>query len=589
MSDREPVQIVEIDIDYCSLTYGTGACTAVLGTTGVRKCYNTFKTCQATAAFDKVPLTLRFANTRSNFPKGQTYFPVLQSVSAFSSSVNIAGSNPKLGNLGKRAKVSASLVDFPYHDRYTDKYQPERISGAAQTDEGGYDPMDRGTFFTKLKTRFPYYAGRPMRVIDGYISNGQLVDTQTRHFIVTDIKGPDSRGRVVVEGKDVLTLADKKSSLAPFPSRGGLAADITSSATSLTLSPSGVGAEYPASGYAVIGSEVVTYTRSGDVVTLTGRGVKGSEASDHSVDDTFQEAINYEDEFLDDVIYDLLVNYANIPASYIDTTAWNNEVQRWGPTKKIFTTITEPTGVAELLGELAVIGVSLWWDDVNQKIGLRITKPPELFEVIPNFTDDANIKDISQEDRDEDRLTQIHFYSVQQDPTQGVEEKSNYNRIRATIDTVAEQENAYNDTRVREIFFRWFNGEGNDTQVRLASLRLLQRLRNAPKSYTILLDAKDKDIGLTDVFRITSRVVTDETGNAQPTLLQVTQRSEKQSGHEVQILAQSYEYDGKYGFIMENTANVYGSATETEKETGAYIVDGTTLVFPDGADPYVII
>jgi hypothetical protein len=589
LSDREPVQIVEIDIDYCSLTYGTGACTAVLGTTGVRKCYNTFRTCQATAAFDKVPLTLRFANTRSNFPKGQTYFPVLQSVTAFSSSVNIAGSNPKLGNLGKRAKVTASLVDFPYHDRYTDKYQEGRIDGTAQTDEGGYDPMDRGTFFTKLKNRFPYYAGRPMRVIDGYISNGELVDTQTRHFIVTDINGPDSSGRVSIEGKDVLTLADKKSSLAPTPSRGTLSADISEVATSLTLVPSGIGAEYPTSGYAVIGSEIVTYTRSGDNVTLTARGVNGSEINSHNEDDTFQEAINYEDEFLDDVIYDLFVNYAGIPASYIDTTAWNTEVQRWAPTKKIFTTITEPTGVADLVGELAVIGVSIWWDDVNQKIGLRITKPPELFEIIPEFTDDANIKEISQEDRDEDRLTQIHFYTVQADPTQEVTDKSNYNRIRATIDTVAEQENAYNDTRVREVFFRWFN-TGNDTQVRLSSLRLLQRLRNAPKSYTILLDAKDRDsTDLTDVIRVTSRVVTDETGKSQPTLLQVTQRTEKKSGHEVQIMAQSYQYDGKYGWIMQNTANVYGSATELEKESGGYIVDGTTLKFPDNEDPYVII
>jgi hypothetical protein len=559
-----------------------------LGTTGVRKCYNTFKTCQATSAFNKVPLTLRFANTRSDFPKGQTYFPVLQSVTAFSSSVNIAGSNPKLGDLGKRAKVTASLVDFPYHDRYTDKYQAERIDGTAQTDEGGYDPMDRGTFFTKLKNRFPFYAGRPMRVIDGYISGGQLVDTQTRHFIVTDINGPDSNGRVSIEGKDVLTLADKKSSLAPTPSRGALDRDISTTDTTFDLIPSGVGSEYPTSGYAVIGSEIVTYTRSSDTITLTGRAVNGSEVSSHSEDDSFQQAINYEDEFLDDVIYDLFVNYANIPASYIDTTAWNEEVQRWGPTKKIFTTITEPTGVAELVGELAVIGVSIWWDDVNQKIGLRLTKPPSPLETITEFTDDKDIKDISQEDRDEDRLTQIHFYSVQADPTQGLKEKSNYDRIRATIDTVAEQANSYNDTRVREIFFRWFN-RGNDTQARLSSLRLLNRLRNSPKSYTILLDAKDRDIALTDVIRITSRVVTDDTGKAEPTLLQVTQRVEKQSGHEVQISAQSYLYDGKYGYIMENTANVYGSATATEKATGAYIVDGTTLQFPDGAEPYVII
>jgi hypothetical protein len=588
LSDREPVQIVEIDIDYCSLTYSVGACTAVLGTTGVRKCYNTFATCQAAAAFDKVPLTLRFANTRSNFPKGQTYFPVLESVSAFSSSVNIAGSNPKLGDLGKRAKVTAQLVDFPYHDRYTDKYQAERVSGTAQTDEAGYDPMDRGTFFTKLKYRFPFYAGRPMRVIDGFISNGALVDTQTRHFIVTDMKGPDSSGRVTIEGKDVLTLADKKSSLAPNPSRGVIDRDLDEVATAFTLLPAGVGSEYPASGFAVIGSEIVSFTRSGDNITLTGRAARGSEVSSHNIDDSFQIAIDYEDEFLDDVIYDLFVNYSGIDPAFIDTAAWETEVRRWGPNKKIFTTITEPTGVADLVGELAVIGVSIWWDDVNQKIGLRLTKPPSPFETITEYNDNAHIKAISQEDRDEDRLTQIHFYSVQSDPTEDVKNKSNYDRIRATIDVVAEQANSYNDTRVREVFFRWFN-RGNDTQARLSSLRLLQRLRSAPKSYTILLDAKDRDIGLTDVIRVTSRVITDETGKPEPALLQVTQKVEKKSGHEVEISAQSYLYDNKYGWIMENTANVYGSATATEKATGAYIVDGTTLTFPDGAGPYFII
>ena len=588
MSDRQPVQIVEIDIDYCTLTYGVGVCDAVLGTTGVRKCYNTFYTCQVKDVFNKGSLTLRFANTRSNFPKGQTYFPVLESVSAFSSSVNIAGSNPKLGDLGKRAKVTAQLVDFPYHDRYTDKYQAERVSGTAQTDEAGYDPMNRGTFFTKLKTRFPFYAGRPMRVIDGFISNGALVDTQTRHFIVTDMKGPDSNGRVTIEGKDVLTLADKKSSLAPAPSRGVLDRDLDEVATSFTLLPSGVGSEYPASGFAVIGSEIVSFTRSGDNITITERAVNGSEVSSHNIDDSFQIAINYQDEFLDDVIYDLLVNYAGISASFIDTTAWEEEVRRWGPTKKIFTTITEPTGVADLVGELAVIGVSIWWDDVNQKIGLRLTKPPSPFDTITEFNDNAHIKAISQEDRDEDRLTQIHFYSVQSDPTQDVKDKSNYDRIRATIDIEAEQVNSYNDTRVREIFFRWFN-TGNDTQARLSSLRLLQRLRTSPKSYTILLDAKDRDIGLTDIIRVTSRVITDDTGKPEPALLQVTQKVEKKSGHEVEISAQSYLYDNKYGWVMENDANVYGSATATEKATGAYIVDGSTLEFPDGAGPYYII
>ena len=73
---REPVQIVEIDIDFCTLTYGSSPCTASLGTTGVRKCYNSFNTCQAKSAFNKGTLTLRFVTPRTTLPKtSNVYFP----------------------------------------------------------------------------------------------------------------------------------------------------------------------------------------------------------------------------------------------------------------------------------------------------------------------------------------------------------------------------------------------------------------------------------------------------------------------------------------------------------------------------------
>ena len=123
MANIEPVQIVEIDIDYCTLSYGTGACDAVLGTTGVRKCFNTFATCQSTANFDKGTKTLKFITPTASSPNVDVYFPALKSVSAFSSSVNISGTTPKLGALGKRGKVIVKLADFAYHDRFLDKYQ----------------------------------------------------------------------------------------------------------------------------------------------------------------------------------------------------------------------------------------------------------------------------------------------------------------------------------------------------------------------------------------------------------------------------------------------------------------------------------
>lgn len=586
LANIEPVQVVEIDIDYCALTYGAGLCDAVLGTTGVRKCFNTFATCQAKPAFDKGVKTLRFITPTASVPKGDIYFPSLTSVSAFSTSVNIGGASPSLGALGKRGKVSVRMKDFAYHDRYLDKYQSERVDGTAQTDEGGYDPTTRGSFFTKLKSRFPFYAGRPLRVIDGYVDGGVFTELQTRHFIITNIVGPNDSGNISIEAKDILTLAEKKSATAPTASRGQLLTEVPVGLVSFDLTPSGIGSEYPTSGTAVIGSEIVTYTRSSDTITLTGRGLYTTEENNHSIGDSFQECIVYTNQLINEVVEDLLTNYTDIDPTFFPTDDWAEEVQRWAPTLRLDAVLAEPTSVSDLLGELAVLGVSIWWDDVGQKIRLAITKPVDLNQTVYNLTDDANIKSISQEDRDEDRLTQIHFYTVQADPTAGLKDKSNYDRIRVTVDTEAEQANSYNDVRVREIFCRWLNF-GNDTSTRLRSIRLLNKLNASPKQFKIRLDAKDIAISLTDVLYVESRIITDDTGKHVPTYLEVTQKSEPVAGHEVDIVAQAYLYEGNYGYIMANTANPYGTATDLEKETGAYISDTAGIIFTD--EPYVII
>jgi hypothetical protein len=107
----EPVEIIEIDFDYCDLSYETGDCEAVLGSTGQRKCFNSWFTCQDKANFTKGVKTLRFVNPRSSFPRINGYFPVLDSVNAVTSSVNIAGNNPRLGTLGKSGKVTTQRIE----------------------------------------------------------------------------------------------------------------------------------------------------------------------------------------------------------------------------------------------------------------------------------------------------------------------------------------------------------------------------------------------------------------------------------------------------------------------------------------------
>jgi len=590
MATREPIQIVEIDIDYCSLTYATGSCAAILGTTGVRKCFNTFATCQDKTNFTKGTKTLRFVKNQSNLPKGLIAYPCLDSVSAFSSTVNIAGSNSKMAAFGRRASVTVSFYDFLDSDIYLDKYQQERISGAAQSSSVGYNPKDKGTFFGRLLARFPYYSGRALRVIDGWLDGGVLTVDQTRHFIITDFSGPDSNGKVSFDAADVLTLADDDKAVVPKASRGKIDTDLTALDNNQTfsLTPDGIGSEYAASGYATIGSELVSYTRVDDVITLTGRGLEGTTASTHAIGDSFQEAYYVKDMRVDDLIYDLLTTYASISTDFCPLVSkWEPEITRWMSSVRLDTVITKPTGVKQLIGELADLGLSIWWDEVSQEIGLMANHPVQEVD-ITNITDRDNIKSISQEDNNDERYTQIWFYTKQSNPTTDYKTESNYDQINVIIDTEAEGENAYDDQKIKKVYCRWLN-KGAAAVVRVLALRLLKRFNTAPKTIIAALDVKDRGLGLTDVVRISTYLLQDDVGESLPRLTQVYKIEETKKGHELKVYLQDYQYEGRFGYIMPNTTtSTYDTATDVEKATGIYLSDGDNT-FYDGTTPYVFI
>lgn len=242
---------VEIDIDYCSLTYGTAPCTAVLGTTGADRCYNTIATCQARAAFANAPVTLRFAIDTMALPEsGIEALPYLTSVNYTPPTISLGK------DLGTRSSVTANFMDRPHADTGAgfDKYLSLRAYN---------DAFDRGTFFGKFATRQKYIKGRPFRLIQGYLGQA-IADMETRHFIIEDFTGPDRQGNYSITAKDALKLADGDRAQAPALSLGYLSSDITNSATTITLSPSGIAsAGYASSGYVAIGGkEIASYNRN---------------------------------------------------------------------------------------------------------------------------------------------------------------------------------------------------------------------------------------------------------------------------------------------------------------------------------------
>lgn len=582
---REPITLVEIDLDYCANTWGTLPCTAALSAAILRKCYNGFATCKSVANFVKGTKTLTFADPRANLPKGDgvTYFPALVDVSTYAATVNIAGTDKSLSAMGRRATVTVTLADFPYHDRDLDKYAAERVSGAAMFSGVGADPAAAGSILPKIKARFPYYQGRALRVITGEIVAGAIVNKVTKSYVMTNWTGPGDNWQVKIEAQDILWLADTDRAIAPAPGNGTLLADITATATAATLQPTGVGAQYATSGRICIGSECADFTRSGDVLTIT-RGVGGTTAATHSAGDAVQPVLQFNATRIDTALSLLLQTYAGVPSSWIDATAWAAEVTRWAASLTLTGDIVAPTPVADLVAEIQLMGVSIWSDAAAAKIGLKINHPAD-GETVTVLTDRDNIKSISLDDRASERLTDVYFYSVQIDPTKGKEDPGNYRRLLVTTDLTAKGVNAYGDTRVKRVFARLLQ-TGNDADISVLSRRLLNRFNRPPMRATLRLDAKDK-LALANIITVQSEKLQDETGATSAQAMQVISISEPKPGHEIEIVAQAFQFTGRYAYALADGAPVYNSASAAQHDKGFFAVDDATLTFAvDASGPY---
>lgn len=578
---RKLIQIYEIDVPYCENTYGVAPCTAS-GPAG-SECYNCRSTCQDLPNFAPQPLTLRFTNADTGIPKGSTFFPAIQgSVSTRPTSINVGNQNDKEGALGRRATVSVTLSDFPYHDRLLDKYAATR----------SYDAEQTGTFWRKFKARWPYYKGFATRVRDG--DQGQvLVDMRTRYYVLDTIDGPSDNGQVSVKAKDVLALADDKRALAPKLSDGALAVDIGTGSTSVTITPAEATDEFPASGKAKLGGEAVAYTvPTQGTVILTSRGIDGTEAKAHEAGTNFQPAYSITDKRIDEAIRELLEDYANVDPAFWDPDN-TTEADTWMASFILTGDVYEPTAVNDLLAEMSQIGAIIWWDEVEQYVRIRAIRPG-VGDEIKAVNDAQNILAGSMQftDHPDEQVSQVWTYYEQIDPFGDVEDGRNYERINVRRDP--DIEDASGATVVKRQYSRFLTQQ-NEGAIIANSLRILNRYLAVPIRATIELDVADRGrIWTGDVLEVTSDLLTDASGQAETRLFQVISAEDVDPGHKVRYKIQSMEPPGKVVsrpfYVVEDSTPVYDSATPEQRDPqGGFIVDENTLEFSDGSGPYQII
>jgi hypothetical protein len=509
MTALRSLTYIELDIPFCSLVYGVAPCTASLVSsppTGTIKCFNSKATCQDTDNFTPADVTLRFAKPTNYLPREIDCIPSILEVSYTPSTISLGK------NLGTRATLSVTFKDHPHSDTGEgyDKYLSERP----------YDPFRQGTYWGKFRARQPFLRGQAIRWITGLVGD-DLEDMETRHFVVDSFDGPTPDGKYTIVAKDVLKLADGDRAQAPELSNGFLVADISASEGNFTLSPTGIGnAEYPTSGYLCVGgNEIISFTRSGDVVTVTGHAQLGTTATTHKAQDRVQVVLRYAGEDVADIVDDLLENYADVPASYISLEDWQAETATFLGT--VYTaTICEPTSVATLVSELCEqAGLAIWDDNLERRLRLQVLRG--VVTDADTFTPDNTLQGtLTIKEQPETRLSRVQTYFGQKDPTKPLSNLDNYRSTSLVIDEDAETD--YGSSAIKTILSRWIPEAGRTVADRLGSI-ILGRFRDPPRRLTFATARyAETDVELGRGYRAESFCVQDATGSQSDIPIQAT-------------------------------------------------------------------
>lgn len=562
--DRELISVIEIDQDFCQNDFGVSPCEATEGPNGAIKCWNTYATCTNSENYNRGSLTLYFTTPQSRELDFYA-IPLLKSFSLSPSKVNIGSRASNSKPLGTRGSVTISLADTIHTDNVVDPYVSER----------DYNPLERGTFWTKWLSRNPYYTGRNLRVKTGFAGQ-DYADFITRHYVIDTVTPSASGDTVTIRALDVLRLADDEKAKCPPLSEGQLGADISDSATSLILTNTTID-DY-SDKIIRIGDEIITYTTvtgASAPFTLSGltRGAYNTEASSHDEDDTVQACTLFSG-YCWEVAREILVNYGNIDESYIDYDEWVTEGSTWLSQFNVERVVSEPEGVTSLLGSLSQSCMFfIWVDEENQKIKFKAIRPEGgNLEVVSQSGSMVQNK-TSLNIQPEFRASDVWVSYLLTNATNDVDSSTSYNRTRARTDASSWSTNEYGERVVYEVKSPWLISDG---QAATLAFRTLSRYRDGFEELSFTTDIKDVyDIG--QVVNVYHDVNVSFTGETALKRYQITSRAKKQDT--IEYKAVTYVFSSDYCMIMDDNAPDYDDATTSQKQNGGYIAP-----LPDGKE-----
>ena len=497
--------------------------------------------------------------------------PLLKSVSTSPTRVNVASSNPDASGMGNRALVNIAFSDAADTDKIVDPY----LSGRT------WNPLARGSFWTKWIVRNKYRQNFPIKVYDG-TAGQSLGEMVKREYFMSAMRGPDGGG-VTISGKDILAFAEERKAQAPLLSVGKLYADINDSVTSFEVIASE--ADYPSSGTIRIDKEVMTYSSrasstNGITFTISSRETDGTVADEHDAAALVQECLRFTSESPDDIAKILLNEYALIPTKYMNLTLWSSEVGNYLSGFPLTSLITEPTSVALLVSEMQRdVGFFMWWDDRSSLIDMKAIRGvdalPDLLSAENHIIDGS----FSITEKPRERLSQVWLYFSPRDAAENLKEAKNYRFAQIQADLAAEGEDEYGDSQIKTIKSRWLT---TTAQALSTTSKTVVRYRDTPRECVFSVDVKDRQYWTGSTIRISHYLDVDMHGDRNISNWFVMSAEEIGAGNSVRLTCQDVALYGKITLIVANgTPDYIGDGSEAY--TAGYIGDANGLL-SDGTD-----
>lgn len=572
MPGAKPFFLIEVDRPICANVYGLSPCTAV-GPAAL-KCFNTYSTCQDKANYVKTISTITFCSNVGGLPLDLNAFPVI-------SKLSVKPARLQLGKASLTAEVNISMMDFAHSDIGIDPYRTKLDS----SDFRGYDARKQGSFFGRFLARNIYLRGSTVRVRRGFLKAGldtsqgspDLIDET---FIIDTIELKNNSGQVSMVARDPLFLTNKKRAKVPKVSEGKLSGAYTAGGGSFTLE-SGDGAAYAASGMASMGTYAFTFTRSGDVFTITGN-LTSSENKDAG--SSVQEAYAFIGNVVD-MVEDVITNNTDIDNAYIPAAKWATIKADWISNFVADTVIIKPMGVDKFLDDVAKqYDVFIVWDSELSEITLRTSVPPITATKV--LTDGSNIikGTVKRHSLPKEQVTRVAYRYRMSDPVE-FDKEENFESVAITADLEKEGVNAYN-AEYEDVINGYLN-RSTAVATDVITKKLIRSV-DIPEIIDITVDMRDDDVQIGDTVYVDSNVSQDVYGNPNRISGLVLSKAIVNDGSQVRYTITNHIFlFSRYGYFQDDSNTSYTSASQAERDAqpgAGWFSDGNN--FADGGEPY---